>query len=31
MSEKVNENLTPEELEQMANALLEENAPAVEK
>ena len=31
MSEKVNENLTPEELEQMANALLEENAPAAEK
>ena len=31
MSEKVNENLTPEELEQMANALLEESAPAAEK
>ena len=31
MSEKVNENLTAEELEQMANALLEENAPAAEK
>ena len=31
MSEKVNENLTPEELEQMANALMEENAPAAEK
>ena len=31
MSEKVNENLTPEELEQMANALLEENATTAEK
>ena len=31
MSEKVNENLTAEELEQMANALLEENAPAEKK
>ena len=31
MSEKVNENLTPEELEQMANALLEENTPTAEK
>ena len=31
MSEKVNENLTPEELEQMANALLEENAPTEKK
>ena len=31
MSEKVNENLTPEELEQMARALLEENAHAAEK
>ena len=31
MSEKVNENLTAEELEQMANALLAENAPAEKK
>ena len=31
MSDKVNENLSAEELEQMANALLAENAPAAEK
>ncbi len=31
MSEKVNENMTAEELEQMADALLAENAPAPEK